>query len=305
VGSRRPIPTSTLPASVILSGEVEGTPTLPALWQPPQGILTLIDEGTGQAVPGWYGRGFAQLLVRERGALVNDQRSIVDCADLTVHSAGPDWHQTCPTQRDVTATEARRQSADKTPELPLKEITMSVSGISSTNLFAYSTQNIQNTLQKFQPKFLQEFQQLGQDLQSGNLSAAQADFATLQQLGPQTNSTSPSHSSNPIAQEFNQLAQDLQSGNLSAAQKDYTTIQQDFQTTAGHGHHHHHHGGGITANPISQLMAQLGQALQSGNLSSAQQAYSSLLQDSQPFTQSNGLSPSSSPSSSNSISVNA
>lgn len=183
---------------------------------------------------------------------------------------------------------------------------MSVSGISSSSFFDYSTQNIHNTMQKFQPKFLQEFQQLGQDLQSGNLSAAQADFATLQQLEPQTNSTSSAQSSNSIAQEFNQLAQDLQSGNLTAAQKDYTTIQQDFQNQAAQGHHHHHHhGGGTTANPISQLMDQLGQALQSGNLSAAQQAYSTLQQDFQSFTQSNGLSQASSPSSSNSVSVNA
>ena len=178
---------------------------------------------------------------------------------------------------------------------------MSVSGISSSNLFAYSTQSIQNTMRKFQS----EFQQLGQDLQSGNLSAAQADFATLQKLGPQTSSTSSLQIGNPIAQEFNQLAQDLQSGNLTAAQKDYTTIQQDFQNQGAQTHrHHHHHGGGGGANPISQLLNQLGQALQSGNLSAAQQAYSSLQQDFQPFPQSTGL-PQASPSSSNSVSVNA
>ena len=63
---------------------------------------------------------------------------------------------------------------------------MSVSGISSSSLFDYNTQSVQNKMQQFQ----QEFQQLGQDLQSGNLSAAQSDFATLQQYAPQTNSTS-------------------------------------------------------------------------------------------------------------------
>jgi hypothetical protein len=52
-------------------------------------------------------------------------------------------------------------------------------------------------------QFQQEFQQLGQDLQSGNLFAAQEDLGTLQQYGPQTNSTPSSHSNNPIAQEFN------------------------------------------------------------------------------------------------------
>jgi len=179
---------------------------------------------------------------------------------------------------------------------------MSVSGISSSSLFDYNTQSVQNRKQQFQ----QEFQQLGQDLQSGNLSAAQADFATLQQLGPQTNSTSSSQSSNPIAQEFSQLSQDLQSGNVSAAQKDYSTIQQDFQTHAGQAHHHHHGGGGSGESAMSQLLSQLGQALQSGNLSAAQQAYSTLQQDFQQFTQTNASSSTTASSTvSNGVAVNA
>jgi hypothetical protein len=161
---------------------------------------------------------------------------------------------------------------------------MSVSAISGSGLFDYSSQTVQNKTQQFQ----QEFQQLGQDLQSGNLSAAQTDFATLQQLAPQANPASTAQSSNPIAQEFNQLSQDLQAGNLSAAQQDYATIQQDFQNQAAPVHHHHHHrgGGGGGANPISQLLGQLGQALQSGSLSAAQQAYSALQQEFQQFGQS-------------------
>ena len=154
---------------------------------------------------------------------------------------------------------------------------MSVSGISSSNLFNYN-QDVANNLSQFR----QGFQQLGQDLEAGNLSAAQQDFVTLQNLAPQTGSTSTNPS--PLAQEFSQLAQDLQSGNLSAAQQDYTKIQQTFQqaTSQGgqvHHHHHHHHSGGGEAGEFSQLFGQLGQALQSGNLSSAQQVYATLQQD--------------------------
>jgi len=160
---------------------------------------------------------------------------------------------------------------------------MSVAGISSSSWFNFENQNVQNRFQQFQ----QDFQQLGQDLQSGNLTAAQQDFATLQQLGPQTSFTSSAQSTSPIAQAFNQLSQDLQSGNLSAAQQDYTRIQQDFQNQASgqnqtsevHHGHHHHHGGGGESSEISQLFTELGQALQSGNLSTAQQTYNSLLQD--------------------------
>ena len=181
---------------------------------------------------------------------------------------------------------------------------MSVSGISSSNLLDSSTPIVQNRGQQFR----QDFQKLGQDLQSGNLSAAQADFATLQQLGPQTSSassTSSSQSSNPIAQAFNQLAQDLQSGNVSAAQQDFSAIQKDVQSQAGRMHNHHcHHIGGSGTSAINQLLNQLGQSLQSGNLTAAQQAYSTLLQDFQQFSQTNGLS-TSSQSSSNRLSVSA
>lgn len=109
---------------------------------------------------------------------------------------------------------------------------MSLSGISSSNLFNYDNQNIQNKVQHFR----QEFEQLGEDLQSGNLAAAQTDFATLQQLGSNSSSTSSTASSNPLEQAFNQLGQDLQSGNLSAAQQDFTHIQQYLQSRAAQAH---------------------------------------------------------------------
>src|SRR5579862_3777571 len=164
---------------------------------------------------------------------------------------------------------------------------MSVSGISSSNLFATSNQTIQNNMQQFQ----KEFQQLGQDLKSGNLSAAQSDFVTLQQLEPQSSTTSAAQSNSPIAQAFNQLAQDLKSGNISVAQQEFAQIQLAFQNQASQtqGHHHHHHGGGEGGgSAINQLFDQLGQALQSGNLSTAQTAYNSLVQEFQQLGQGAG-----------------
>ena len=72
---------------------------------------------------------------------------------------------------------------------------MSVSGISSSNLFNSTNQTIQSSMQQFQ----KEFQQLGQDLQSGNITAAQSDFVTLQQIGSQStaSATSSAQSNNP------------------------------------------------------------------------------------------------------------
>jgi len=135
----------------------------------------------------------------------------------------------------------------------------------------------------------QGFQHLAQDLQPGNLSQAQNDFASLQPLLP-TNPqnfavTFTAQNNNPLATAVSQLARDLQSGNVNAAQSDLATAQQDVQQLghqqgAGHAHHHHHHSGSgdssQSSNDISTLFGQLGQSLQAGNLSAAQQAYASL-----------------------------
>src|SRR5882724_10715681 len=91
----------------------------------------------------------------------------------------------------------------------------------------------------------------------------------------------------PLQQEFQQLGKDLQSGNVPAAQQDYSAIQQGLQngTAQLHAHHHHRVHGGGEGGQFSQLFDQLGQALQSGNLTSAQQAYTTLQQDFQQFSQ--------------------
>jgi hypothetical protein len=163
---------------------------------------------------------------------------------------------------------------------------MSISAIASSLFQPSVTQSVQNKFQQVQS----EFQQLGQDLQAGNLSQAQQDFATLTQNLPAGQQQS---TSGPLAQAFNSLAQDLKAGNLSAAQKDFTTIQQDAQQGSGQIQHHHHHrasdtqdsssASGQQSNPISQALGALGQALQSGSLTSAQQAYATLQQDLQQF----------------------
>lgn len=113
---------------------------------------------------------------------------------------------------------------------------MSVSGVSNSPI-DFRDQSIQCNMQQFK----QEFQQLGQDLHADNLSAAQADFVALQQLGPQGLSTSTAQSSSPLAQAFKQLSQDLSSGNLSAAQQDYVKIQRAIQNQAPQTQGHHHH----------------------------------------------------------------
>ncbi|MGD1104276.1 MAG: hypothetical protein ABSA59_19675 [Terriglobia bacterium] len=138
-------------------------------------------------------------------------------------------------------------------------------------------------------KIQSEFQRLGQDLQAGNLSQAQSDFSTLSQ-----NLSGPLQSNTTLAQAFSALGSALQSGNVSAAQQAYAIFQQDIQQ-ADQSHHHHHHAGGSsqttnssTSSTLSQLFSSLGSALQAGNLSAAQTAYSTLQQDLQQLGWSSG-----------------
>jgi hypothetical protein len=179
---------------------------------------------------------------------------------------------------------------------------MSVVGIAGSSIFQHLI-NPSSSSQSNGQNFQTEFQQLGQDLSSGNLSQATADFQALGLNLSTTSTTSTSQS--PLTTAMQQLAGDLQSGNLTGAQQAYSTVKQDLQqpSSAGAHHFHHHHSGSSQnsqqQNPIDQLFAQLGQDLQSGNLSSAQTAYSSLQQD---FLQLSGSNPT---TSTNSVNLSA
>jgi outer membrane protein assembly factor BamD (BamD/ComL family) len=187
---------------------------------------------------------------------------------------------------------------------------MGVFGIASSILGQIASATNQNPHKQ---QIKQGFQQVGQDLQSGNLSQAQSDFASLQQLlpsGQQSSLLTPAsstQSSNPLAAAVSQLAHDLKSGNTAATQSDLATVQRDVQQLgqqqgAGQAHHHHHHGGGESTqssseqNAISTLFGQLGQQLQAGNLAGAQQAYSTMQQDFQQFALNNSGTSSGAPS---------
>jgi len=163
-----------------------------------------------------------------------------------------------------------------------------------------SISGIQGTISPYQfgaaNPLQQQLQQLGQALQSGNLSAAQSDFASLQQAFTQPATTSGTASgaastatTNPLTQTFNQLASDLQSGNLAAAQKDFSTVQQEFNSrgTLEGSHFHHHRGGGggdsSGQSALLQDLSQIGQSPTASNLASAQQTYASLQQQLQQF----------------------
>ncbi len=152
--------------------------------------------------------------------------------------------------------------------------------VSPINNLSSSLMAIAQPVHQRSEKFKQEFQQLGQDLQSGDLSAAQADFAILSQYAPLNPSST--QALGKLAQDSNQLAADLQSGNLSAAQQDYSAVANDFRAKASRLHRLEENG-----QPIQQII----QDVHSGNLAAAQQAYATLQSNLQKFAQANGLVP--------------
>ena len=100
-------------------------------------------------------------------------------------------------------------------------------------------------------QFVTDLNQLAQDIQSGNLSAAQQDFVTLSQdaLNGTTSSTSDTSASgittaqlsdivasgtsaNAFSSELNQLGADLDNGDLALAQNDMTALGSAAQSAA-------------------------------------------------------------------------
>jgi len=166
------------------------------------------------------------------------------------------------------------------------EVNMSVAGIAGTAISQLF--NVQRNFQQVQS----EFKQLGQDLQAGNLTQAQTDFVTLSQSFASALQTSTSS----VSQTLNTLGQALQSGNLAAAQQAFANLPPNMVGPSAVGHHHHHHAHGASSsgqqsNSLSQALSQLGQALQSGSLSAAQQAFSAMQQTWQQFGSNSGLTP--------------
>lgn len=145
---------------------------------------------------------------------------------------------------------------------------MQISGVS--NLFhAHAVQP--------QPQIAQEFQQLVRSpvIQSAAVAPSAASTASA---APQSTFLTPPGSS-PIAQLLSQFAQGSPASNGPTVQQDYAAPQ-STQGQTSRAHLHHHHGGGSgQSNELSQLFEQLGQDLQAGSLTEAQQAYSALVTD--------------------------
>ena len=108
----------------------------------------------------------------------------------------------------------------------------------STSVTSTSATTLMDELLKYQEKTKQSaLDKLGTDLQSGNLAAAQSDFATLtgdSSSSSTTTSSSASSSSttaskDPVVEDLVTLSKDLKSGDTAAAEKDYTALKSDLK----------------------------------------------------------------------------
>ncbi|HKM86940.1 MAG TPA: hypothetical protein VJW96_12100 [Terriglobales bacterium] len=93
----------------------------------------------------------------------------------------------------------------------------------------YNNSSIYQQLQTYQQQRQADVAQLGQDLQAGNLNAAQQDFNTLTTLGQSgPNKNGQTFQQANRAQDFQAIGQALQSGDLAAAQSAFASLQGTF-----------------------------------------------------------------------------
>lgn len=169
---------------------------------------------------------------------------------------------------------------------------MSVSSVSSIS--SSLTEGLANWASSMK-KVQSEFKQLGQDLQSGNVTQAESDYTTLTQdlssfsststsaASSSATTTSTDSSTSSLADALNTLGQDLQSGNLTAAQSDFKTVQNDLQQTSNQAPPppppSSDASTSTSASAILKELSALGDDLSSSDLTSAQTAYTTLQQD--------------------------
>jgi hypothetical protein len=124
---------------------------------------------------------------------------------------------------------------------PSPEGMMSISSVSSS----YSTYQPSRAQSNFK-QVRQDFSDLANALQAGDLAGAQNAFSALQQLMQRVQSDSQSQSQgngtqNQFSTDLAAIGKALQSGDVKSAKDALTKLQQDMQA-GPQAHHHHAHG---------------------------------------------------------------
>ena len=102
-----------------------------------------------------------------------------------------------------------------------------VAAISSTSPYAGAPPQISS--QQIQ-QMKQNWQDLSQALQSGDITSAQQAFSSIQSAQQQMGGQLPGGAKGQLASDFNSLSSALQSGDVTAAQKAFSTLQSDMQS---------------------------------------------------------------------------
>jgi soluble cytochrome b562 len=105
-------------------------------------------------------------------------------------------------------------------------------------------------------QIVQDFDSIGNALQSGNVSAAINALSAFQQDlqgNSQTSTNQPFGTNSKAKADIQSLSTALQTGDVSAARQAYASLKTDVQSAqnapkTGHGGHHHHQGAGGTSN---------------------------------------------------------
>lgn len=127
---------------------------------------------------------------------------------------------------------------------------------------------------------IQDYSQLASSLQNGDLTDAQSAYTNLQDLA-QTYQGASSGSPNAVQTDFATLGQDLQSGNLTQSQSDFAQLQSDLQAPTQPVSASSDATQAPAPSPAQQVQqdyAELSSALGTGNLTSAQSAFTALEQ---------------------------
>lgn len=112
---------------------------------------------------------------------------------------------------------------------PASEVNLTSTQSATTTSAATTGTSIYQQLQAYRQQRIADLAQLGQDLQAGNLTAAQTDFNTLTALGQSgPNKNGHAFQRADRAQDFQTIGQALQTGNLSLAQSAYSSLAGSF-----------------------------------------------------------------------------
>src|SRR5580698_8108423 len=127
--------------------------------------------------------------------------------------------------------------------------------------------SIYQQLQAYRQQRQADVTQLGKDLQSGNLTAAQTDFNTLTALGQ----SGPNKNGQPFqqadrAQDFQTIGQALQTGNLSLAQSAFASLTGKFsvQSQQAQGAISAYNSNSTSNSNVAEIVINIGSAANTG-----------------------------------------